>query len=98
MAYDDLDRKISEISSRVVSAWIKEEVRVGGDFRPLVTWPEGTEYLRKVTLPEEEPLESRIVKKVVDVFSIYDLEVCPETVRELVAAVIKGNSSQMPVE
>lgn len=96
MPLDDLDRKLAEVSSRVVSAWIKEENRMAVDgkplFRPLITWPEGTEYLQKVTLAEQEPLESRIVKQVVDVFSIYDLEVCPETVRELVAAVIKGNS------
>lgn len=61
-------------------------------FRPLITWPEGTEYLHKAELPEQEPLESRIVKQVVDVFSAYDLEVCPETVKDLVAAVIKYNS------
>lgn len=90
MLPDELDRRVSEISNRVVEAWIKEEVRVDGGFRPLITWPEGTEYLQKVTLVEQEPLESRIVKQVVEVFSIYNLEVCPETVRELVAAVIKG--------
>lgn len=93
------DRSASDIFVQVVEAWIsmeKEEIRMETEgeplFRPLITWPEGTEYLQKVQLPEEEPLESRVFKQIIEVFSIYDLEPCHDAIRDLVAVVVKMKS------
>lgn len=96
MPLDDLDRKLAEVSSRVVSAWIKEENRMAVDgeplFRPLITWPEGTEYLQKVSLPDEEQLEDKLTRAIHDVFSRYDLEANDEMVDELIEYSLKNQS------
>lgn len=91
------DRETSGIV-RLVEAWVRgnrKEIPMTSDFKPLVTWPAGTEYLQKVDVPEQEPLEPRIVKQILDVFSIYELEPCKDAIRDLVAFVVnaKRNSS-----
>lgn len=97
MASDELDREISDIVNRVVTAWVREKreenrMASNGDFKPLVTWPAGTEYLNRVTLPEQEPLATRLVKQVMDVFAKYDLDPDPEEVENLVEVVLTDNS------
>lgn len=96
MPSEELDRKLSEVSSRVISAWIKEENRMADDgeslFKPLITWPPGTEYLHKVTLPEEDSIEDKLAAGIHEVFSRYGLQVWDELVDDLIESVLKGKA------
>lgn len=90
MPSDELDRKLSEVSSSLVSAWIegkKKDIRME-EFKPLITWPPGTEYLHKVSLPEQEPLGQRVVQQVLEVFHRHGLNPNQDKITQIVTETI----------
>lgn len=99
MPSEELELEVSGIFNRVVAAWIegtKEESRMAVEeeplFKPLITWPPSTEQIPKVSLPKLEPLETRITRQVIDVFSIYDLKPCYDTIKDLVSFLLKNKA------
>lgn len=91
---NELDNFATNNLGRVVRSWVEgsdeRRRKMDGAFKPLVSWPPGTEYLQKVSLPDTPPLADRIVDQLMLVFSIYDLKPCRDTVSDLVKSLLKG--------